>query len=92
MTARAWRLFALAGLWLTAIPLGLAAAELPKATQKILQETKLPEAILSGLDKELMMPDAWLQGAKKEKLLRKGMVLPDPRDVAAKTRGWFHKP
>jgi iron(III) transport system substrate-binding protein len=70
MTARAWRLFAFAGLWLAAIPLGLAAAELPKATQKILQNTKLPESILSGLDKELVMPDAWLQGAKKEKLLR----------------------
>ncbi len=29
---------------------------------------------------------------KKEKLLRKGMVLPDPRDLAAKARSWFHKP
>jgi hypothetical protein len=30
--------------------------------------------------------------AKKVKLLRKGMALADPRDVAAKARGWFHKP
>ncbi len=41
------------------------------------------------LDPALMYPP---YTEKKEKLLRKGMVLPDPRDVAAKTRGWFHKP
>ena len=29
---------------------------------------------------------------KKERVLRKGMVMPDPRDVAAKARSWFHKP
>ncbi len=41
------------------------------------------------LDPALMYPP---YTAKKEKLLRKGMVMPDPRDVAAKARSWFHKP
>ena len=40
------------------------------------------------LDPALMYPP---YTAKKEKLLRKGMVMPDPRDVAAKARGWFHR-
>jgi aldehyde dehydrogenase (NAD+) len=41
------------------------------------------------LDPALMYPP---YTAKKVKLLRKGMALADPRDVAAKARGWFHKP
>jgi hypothetical protein len=41
------------------------------------------------VDPALMYPP---YTAKKEKLLRKGMVMPDPRDVAAKARSWFHKP
>ncbi len=70
MTAHGIRTMALAvaGLALTAFPLG--AADLPKATQKILADTKLPESILSGLDKELEMPADWVAGARKEKLLR----------------------
>ena len=40
------------------------------------------------IDPALMYPP---YTAKKEKLLRKGMVMPDPRDVAAKARGWFHR-
>jgi aldehyde dehydrogenase (NAD+) len=41
------------------------------------------------IDPALMYPP---YTAKKEKLLRKGMVMPDPRDVVAKTRSYFHKP
>jgi aldehyde dehydrogenase (NAD+) len=41
------------------------------------------------IDPALMYPP---YTAKKEKLLRKGMVMPDPRDVAAKARSYFHKP
>jgi aldehyde dehydrogenase (NAD+) len=41
------------------------------------------------LDPALMYPP---YTAKKEKLLRKGMTMPDPRDVVAKTRGWIHRP
>ena len=65
-----FRVLALAGVCMALLPGALAAADLPKATQKILQDTKLPESILSGLDKELEMPAAWLAGAQKEKLLR----------------------
>jgi ABC-type Fe3+ transport system substrate-binding protein len=55
---------------LAALP--LAAADLPKATQKILQDTKLDPALLNGLDDELKMPPEWIEGAKKEKVLRIG--------------------
>jgi aldehyde dehydrogenase (NAD+) len=41
------------------------------------------------IDPALMYPP---YTAKKEKLLRKGMGMPDPRDVIAKTRSHFHKP
>ena len=41
------------------------------------------------IDPALMYPP---YTAKKEKVLRKGMVMPDPRDVVAKTRSYFHKP
>ncbi len=41
------------------------------------------------LDPSLMYPP---YTAKKEKLLRKGMLMADPRDLIAKTRGLFHKP
>ncbi|HEY4134586.1 MAG TPA: extracellular solute-binding protein [Alphaproteobacteria bacterium] len=68
MALRTLGVLAFIGLGLAAMP--LTAAELPKAMQKILQDTKLPESILSGLDKELEMPAAWIDGAKKEKQLR----------------------
>jgi aldehyde dehydrogenase (NAD+) len=41
------------------------------------------------IDPSLMYPP---YTAKKERVLRKGMVLPDPRDVAAKARGYFRHP
>ena len=44
-----------------------AAAELPKSTQKALTDLKLDATLLDGLDAELDMPKAWLDGAKEEK-------------------------
>jgi iron(III) transport system substrate-binding protein len=42
------------------------AADLPKATQKALAKLKLDASILKGLDAELNIPKAWLDGAAKE--------------------------
>src|ERR1041384_5534299 len=47
-----------------------ASAPLPKATQDDLKKLKLDPAILSDLDKELTIPQSWIEGAKKEKHLR----------------------
>ncbi len=44
-----------------------AAAELPKSTQKALTDLKLDASLLDGLDAELDVPKAWLDGAKEEK-------------------------
>ena len=43
------------------------AADLPKATQKAMADLKLDPALLNGLDAELNVPKAWLDGAKEEK-------------------------
>jgi iron(III) transport system substrate-binding protein len=43
------------------------AADIPKSTQKALDELKLGADALNGLDAELAVPQAWLDGAKKEK-------------------------
>jgi iron(III) transport system substrate-binding protein len=45
---------------------GANAATLPKATQKALTDLKLSPSILDGLDAELNVPQAWIDGAKKE--------------------------
>lgn len=45
---------------------GARAADLPAPTKKVLAELKLPESTLDGLDKELAVPNAILEGAKKE--------------------------
>jgi ABC-type Fe3+ transport system substrate-binding protein len=42
------------------------AAELPKSTQKALADLKF-DAPLEGLDAELAVPDAWIEGAKQNK-------------------------
>ena len=42
------------------------AAGLPKATQKALAKLKLDASIMNGLDAELNVPKAWLDGAAKE--------------------------
>jgi iron(III) transport system substrate-binding protein len=43
-----------------------AAADLPKATQKVLTELKLDPSLMNGLDEELKVPQAWLDAAAKE--------------------------
>jgi iron(III) transport system substrate-binding protein len=64
---RGWLLTAFAvSAWLASLA-PLAAAELPKATQKALADGHLDAALLDGLDKELDVPKAWLDAAAKEK-------------------------
>ena len=46
------------------------AAPLPKATEEIVRKLKLDPKILANVDKELEVPKAWLDGAKKEGKLR----------------------
>jgi iron(III) transport system substrate-binding protein len=53
-----------AALAMAAVPAG--AAELPKSTRSILEELKLSESILSGLDRELAMPEGWVEKARQE--------------------------
>jgi len=43
------------------------AADLPKATQKAMADLKLDPALLNGLDAELDVPKAWLDGAREQK-------------------------
>lgn len=45
-------------------------ADLPVATKQILSNLKLEESILSGLDQELDVSKAWIDGAKKEGTFR----------------------
>lgn len=42
------------------------AADLPRTTQKVLAELKLDASLMNGLDDELKVPQAWLDGAAKE--------------------------
>jgi iron(III) transport system substrate-binding protein len=42
------------------------AAELPNTTKAQLGHMKFDESIMAGLDQELVMPQAWFEGAKKE--------------------------
>ena len=43
------------------------AAEIPKATQKAMTDLGLDASILDGLDAELAVPQAWIEGARQEK-------------------------
>jgi len=43
------------------------AADLPKSTQKVMSQLKLAPSLMDGLDAELKVPQAWLDGAAKEK-------------------------
>jgi len=53
---------------ISALALGpAAAAETPKATQKAMADLKLEPSLLDGLDAELNVPQAWIDGAKQEK-------------------------
>jgi iron(III) transport system substrate-binding protein len=70
-TVRRWtQVAALAAGLAVCASLSAAAGELPKATQKMLKDLKLDPGILSGLDKELDVPQAWIDGARKEGTIR----------------------
>src|SRR4030095_2856527 len=47
-----------------------AAAPLPKSTDEMLKKLKLDAGTLANIDKELEVPKAWLDGARKEGKLR----------------------
>ncbi len=62
-------------LFVIALRLGISstpalAASLPKATEEMARKLKLDPKILANIDKELQVPQAWLDGAKKERKLR----------------------
>jgi len=63
-------LFILAWGWLYAFPSDVSSVDLPKSTQKALKSLKLDKSILSGLDKELNVPKEWIEGAKKEGIVK----------------------
>ena len=48
------------------------AADLPKSTQGFLKELKFGEDKLAGLDKELDVPQAWIDAAKKAPVVKVG--------------------
>lgn len=54
-------------------------APLPKSTQEMLKKLKLDGAILSDIDKELEVPKAWIDGARKEGKLRFFSTLDPPQ-------------
>lgn len=63
-----WTLRALCALALaTGAISGAAAADLPAATKKALAELKLEPSVMDGLDAELAVPKAWIDGAAQEK-------------------------
>lgn len=51
---------------LSLVATGLGAADLPEATRKAIADLKLDPAIMNGLDTELAVPKAWLDGAARE--------------------------
>jgi ABC-type Fe3+ transport system substrate-binding protein len=65
------RMRSLGAAWALALALGISsgagAADLPKATQKMMTDLGLDSALLNGLDAELNVPGAWIEGAKQEK-------------------------
>ena len=67
---RMWRfasISALALLPVLATGAGAQAATLPDATQKAVSKLGLDPAVMNGLDQELKLPEAWIDGAAKEK-------------------------
>jgi iron(III) transport system substrate-binding protein len=50
-----------------AMPADAGAADLPKAVQTAMTNLGLDSALLNGLDAELNVPPAWIEGAKQEK-------------------------
>jgi iron(III) transport system substrate-binding protein len=64
-------------LWRGALLLGscagpAAALDLPDATLQVLKDLRLDESALAGLDRELAVPQAWIDGARKEGTFRIG--------------------
>lgn len=59
-----------ASLAFSSIRLPAASAPLPKATEEIVKKLKLEPSVLANIDKELEVPKAWLDGARKEGKLR----------------------
>jgi ABC-type Fe3+ transport system substrate-binding protein len=64
---RRMRVVGLAWALALGIQFGADAADLPKATQAAMVNLKLDAALLDGLDAELNVPAAWIEGAKQEK-------------------------
>ena len=80
MTARARILSLMVGLLALSLPVASFADELlPQATQKIMKDKNLDLKLLNGLDQELQMPQAWIDGAKQEKVLRVGGTWDPPQ-------------
>jgi iron(III) transport system substrate-binding protein len=77
MTARA-RVALFVALFAFSAP-ALADEPLPQATQKMMADKKLDLKLLNGLDQELQMPQAWIDGAKKEGMLRIGGTWDPPQ-------------
>lgn len=63
---RFWQLM-IATVWALTLGLNARAADLPEATQKVLTELTLEASLLDGLDRELAVPRAWIDGAAAEK-------------------------
>jgi iron(III) transport system substrate-binding protein len=64
-----------------------AAPQLPKATVEDLKKVKLDPSVLSDIDKELAVPQSWIDGAKKERHLRIFSTF-DPPQADALMRGF----
>jgi iron(III) transport system substrate-binding protein len=54
------------------------AENMTKATEAMLAEAKLDPSVLAGLDKELAVPQAMIDGAKKEGMLKVRLTLGEP--------------
>jgi iron(III) transport system substrate-binding protein len=55
------------------------AESLTDATREMLKELKLDAKVLDGLDKELAVPSAWVEGAKKEAALSVRLTMHESR-------------
>lgn len=80
MIARARIVSLMVGLFALVMPAASFADQpLPQATQKMMKDKHLDLKLLNGLDRELQMPQAWVDGAKKEGLLRIGGTWDPPQ-------------
>jgi ABC-type Fe3+ transport system substrate-binding protein len=80
MTAHVRIASLMVGLLFLSAPMASFADEpLPQATQKMMKDKHLDLKLLDGLDRELRMPQAWIDGAKKEGLLRIGGTWDPPQ-------------